>query len=71
MSLITNKIHFYIKYDKIILGDNMKIKSIYKESEKTRKERINNSIKTYTKVIKPKKGKSSYDRRKGYIDEFK
>ena len=33
-----------------------------KESKRTRKERIKNSIKTFTKVITPKKGKGSYKR---------
>ena len=34
-----------------------------KETKETRKNRINNSIKITTKVIKPKKGKGSYTRK--------
>jgi len=33
-----------------------------KESKGTRKERVKNSIKTFTKIITPKKGKGSYKR---------
>lgn len=40
----------------------------YKESKEFRKKRVNNSIKTYTKVIKPKKGRKSYDRKKNSKD---
>ncbi|MDD4028004.1 MAG: hypothetical protein PHN54_03010 [Bacilli bacterium] len=36
----------------------------YKESKEYRKKRVNNSIKMFTKIIKPKKGKNSYDRKK-------
>lgn len=42
-------------------GDCM---SKYKESKEYRKKRVNNSIKMFTKIIKPKKGKNSYDRKK-------
>lgn len=34
-----------------------------KENNETRKIRINNSIKTVTKIMKPKKGKGSYTRK--------
>lgn len=33
-----------------------------KETSETRKKGLNNSIKTITKIIKPKKGKGSYKR---------
>ena len=33
-----------------------------KESKGTRKARVKNSIKTFTKVITPRKGKGSYKR---------
>jgi stalled ribosome alternative rescue factor ArfA len=34
----------------------------YKETKEGRKKRLENTRKTYTRVIKPKKGKGSYDR---------
>lgn len=34
----------------------------YKETEEERKRRLDTARKTYTKVMKPKKGKGSYDR---------
>jgi hypothetical protein len=34
----------------------------YKETLEERKKRLENTRKTYTKVIKQKKGKGSYDR---------
>jgi stalled ribosome alternative rescue factor ArfA len=40
------------------------MEKMYKETKILRKIRVNNSIKTYTKIMKPKKGKGSYDRSK-------
>jgi len=37
---------------------------MYKESKELRKKRIEKTRKTYTKVMKPKKGKGSYERKK-------
>jgi stalled ribosome alternative rescue factor ArfA len=41
----------------------MKKINLYKETTKIREERISASRKTYTKIIKPKKGKGSYSRK--------
>lgn len=36
----------------------------YKETKEYRKKRVNNSIKMFTRIIRPKKGRKSYDRKK-------
>ena len=40
----------------------------YKETKAVRKSRINNSVNTSTKILKPKKGAGSYDRNKNKSD---
>lgn len=65
MKLIINRDNNYLFLWYNFYGDIM---NNLKESKEFRKKRVNSTIRTYTKIIMPKKGKKSYDRKKNNKD---